>query len=238
MKISVLIPTYKDPHALLTSVFNLFGMAKHTDKESLEIVAVISEGDPCIYQYVQIEKDLLDLGLDFKLVVSEKSGYGYVNHFYQVGYRQSTGQIILLYNDDVHCTTLEWDEFYRRMLGPIAYGVASATVDETPNPCNYPWAFPAIKREICEALNNRVMLCSPVQGFDRVIPTYAELSGRGVRVPVSYRHEFLMDNDAGGGRKEWLEFTHRPGVWDTLLAAWKSDAVKVEEAIQARIGRK
>jgi hypothetical protein len=238
MKISVLIPTYKDPHALLTSVFNLVGMAKHTDRDSLEIIAIASQPDPLLSDYATIEKDLCDLGLGFKLVVSEKTGYDNVNAFYQAGYRQSSGRIILLYNDDVHCLTLEWDEAYRSVLGPMPYGVACATVDESPNPSAYPWAFSAIKREVCEALGERVFICTPANSFDRVIPAYSALSGRGVRVSVKYRHEFKLDNDAGGGRVAWLKYCQDSGNWEKLLVAWEQDAAEVHAAVRAHMNKK
>lgn len=103
-RISILLPTRKRPDMLLRMLSSLFDTAKHP--EMLEVVVYIDDDDT----------STLELGFsswNVKRIVGPRQSMGKLN---AACYAQSTGEVIILCNDDIIVRTKGWDMLIHRQI--------------------------------------------------------------------------------------------------------------------------
>ena len=214
MNVSVLMPSYKNPRHCEHVVQNLQKLA--SSEHQFEVVVRVDDTDPEIGRYKDWLASRVDRPPFIKLIVGPHlRGYTDLNFMYDECARQSSGEVLLSYNDDLTCETNLWDVVYlRKALENQMRPISSIVTGD-----HYRWAFPAISRELYDKVGQ---FCpGNVSAFDRVWDAVSVAGGwtqDECQAPVILHHP----------RAPMVEGTERAAhcnnvqvEWDNLNALWR-----------------
>jgi hypothetical protein len=109
----------------------------------------------------------------------------------------------------------------------VPFGVAGAGVNEGPNnPINFSWAFPMVRRDICERLGSWI---PGGVAYDRVTAYYSDISGRG-RIASVKLNTVWSPPERGSQRDIWYQYCR--GNWDFLQQKWQEEAQRIERTVE------
>ena len=219
-KVSILLTSRAAPRTLLLTLCNLLGMC--AKPELLEFVVRLDDDDEAYPEYVHLLKGFRTFGVVVKIVVGKGKGYAGLQSYYEDCYRESTGDLLLLFGHEARMLTYGWDDVYRESLKD--YCVSPATFSKRGD--TYAWAFPCVCRKLCEAIG-RFCICTPVVAYDRVFEVYAKLSGLTCAPKVWIYHPAaaFTPGTQRGDMNVWVN-QH----WAELTAQWNTDARHMWEA--------
>ena len=191
-------------------------------QDHLEVVIHVEYNDPQKEAFYLLEDDFPKICI----LTGYPIGYLGLGVYFDRLFRLSTGSLLLAICDDVQVKTRGWDEAYRKALRNIPYSVAGAHVTEGPmNPCNWSWAFPMVRREVCEALGSWI---PGGIAYDRVIAGYGSISSLGVIADVKLETVWSLP-ERGSQRDIWYQYCR--GNWDFLQKKWEEEANRVFRAV-------
>lgn len=212
--ISVLIPSRSHPASCATAIEALYSLAH--DPDSVEVVCRLDEDDPEFAKYPAAWNSNRIVNISGPRM----GGYRDLNKMYEECALQSTGDVILIYNDDLTVMTQDWDTHYleqanHRPLQPMCCHIIGD---------HYQWAFPAISRELYERVGNRIC---PGNTFvvDRLWHHIAMAKGwtdDDCKVGVMLHHNRVDPEHGPEDRKLFLRGVN--DSWEKLNATWRREA--------------
>lgn len=140
-RISLLLPTRERPKRLLSFIASL---EKNTALiDNIELVIYI-DNDDLMTQQLDLQQPYI------KKIIGPRGTMGFYN---TTCYRQSSGDIIMLVNDDVLIRTQDWDQILRRKLEQYPDEIYLAYPDDLffSDHCS---TFPILSRKTCELISD------------------------------------------------------------------------------------
>jgi len=140
-KISLLLPTRGRPHLLKRLFKSIIDTTQ--DLSNVEIIMCIDDDDP---QSHNIDEP----GLNIVKLIGPRSSMGDYN---TRCLNRSTGDIIILLNDDLTMETPGWDRIVSEFILTIPDGILMAYPNDTEG-CGKMCTFPIMTRKTCDILSN------------------------------------------------------------------------------------
>jgi hypothetical protein len=231
IKTSVLIPSKGSPRNVVLTICNLVSMAARPD--DLEFIVVIDHLSPESSHYRRATDSLWELGINCILLHATVAGYKNIAAMFEEAYQQSTGDLLMFYNDDARILTRNWDAVYADTLFNIPFGVASAFTNEgevTPGGGvgHYPWAFPVVRRDLCYACGNKLIVDITETGLDRIFEAYARKTGHAKQAAVLIEHSRTM---LVPGSEREAHYKDTEANWAAYMARWDAVAQRMQDAV-------
>lgn len=206
--ISVLIPSRGNPIKCSKTIDAL--LCNAFAPSAIEVILRLDLDDPKVSEYPQL--------FNRTIVGHRMSGYRDLNKMYEECAELSTGEVLLVYNDDLEVQTHGWDSMYQAYcsLHPLKPLCSHVTGD------HYQWAFPAISRELYEKAGS---IC-PGDSFvvDRVWHAYARAKGwtdAECNSGVHLHHHRIPPEEGAEDRKLFMrgvekDLTQHQEHWDLI----------------------
>ena len=140
--VSIILPTRKRFDVLLKSVKSLYDKA--TQQEHIELLLRFDEDD---VESIRRVSELDNITKNYKYVIGDRlDGYYSLDVFVRELCEISTGEFLLLWNDDALMMSSGWDDYVSLYLGE------TCCIQMGNN--HFPYIFPIISRDIFEVLGH------------------------------------------------------------------------------------
>jgi glycosyltransferase involved in cell wall biosynthesis len=230
-KISVLIPTRKRPSRLEKSILSLVDLS--ASPRNLEFIIGIDDDDTETQNYVvdSLFPNLDQKNIAITALTFSRMGYHRLHEYLNAMYQHSTGNWLILFNDDAVMITSKWDDEIRKYDGEF-----KCLAFDTHR--HHPYSiFPIIPREWVEymgAISNHHM-------FDAVISQIAYMLGIMQRTNIQVEHERfdLIGEEADQTYRERTMFEGNPqdprDINHIDNRSWRTNAAeKISQALMSR----
>lgn len=206
-KVSILLPTRGRPGPAAKSIASCLDMAEEPDR--VEIVVRVDDNDPAVKEY---EREVTSACPRAFILRGPRHGYARIFDYYQEMAVRSTGQQLVLWNDDMEWRTKGYDSL---LLDAPAFSVQfPRLVTERTSDCT----LPVVGRAFWEAMG--------YMGDNNVDVWFSHISrdtqSKVIRDDVAFQHHRFRDQ------------TFRENK-DNLGEYWKERQVKMREADVARV---
>lgn len=231
--ISVLLPTRNRPSHLQSSIDSLFTLA--AEPGAIEVIARLDRDDPTLLDSMRVLQtspfvDQIHVG------VAPRVGYARANEMWNWCAGASTGQWIMIWNDDIEMLTPKWDALIREAPAFAIQWPRRDIVKTTD------YTLPVVGRPIYEALGH-ITVNALVDAWLADVSAHADTSI--ARDDVVFVHHRLIDDTMSGqadALKDWHKFSEEeqralrtrdrssvlvaPG-WPSRFEGWKVEPVGI-----------
>jgi hypothetical protein len=143
MLISILLPTRKRFDLMIKSIISLYENAN--DPSRIELLLKLDDDN--YKEYIDRIDEIYKITQNVKIVISNRrKGYNSLHHFVNELCGVSTGEFLLLWNDDATMITNEWDNYVVEHSGEVCV----LQMDNN----HFPDIFPLVHRKIYEVLGH------------------------------------------------------------------------------------
>jgi hypothetical protein len=147
--ISILLPTRKRFDLMLNSIRSLYQKAKHPS--DIELMIWLDDDD---LESIQRQDEIKEITENYKIFVGDRErGYADLHLFVNKLCKESTGEFLMLWNDDATMTTEYWDVEIMNYWGETKLLLLNSNHKE----CH--WAFPVLSRDIYDAIGHFSLNC-------------------------------------------------------------------------------
>lgn len=209
MNATILLPSREKFSQFELAVQSL--RAKASLNTNVEIIARVDADDPMLGKYVS------NAGLVDRLIIGPRlTGYGSNHVFYEDCAKLSTGDVLVLWNDDMQMETVGWDLIYKSAFeaNPLTPASAHISSPSEGRDRHYKWACAAISREMYRRMGSFAIGCDP--SIDRCYESLARHLGREQQPEVWINHDY--NHGFEGTRADHYSAVHRE--WGTRAKRW------------------